>query len=89
MVELGAQTSELIMWTPPANLNIPDVAFRYRPALKVGVGCIVWYTSKGHVYYLSVPSGPIASGLLAGISTLLLRCQAPHINKKSCAFFQK
>ena len=31
--------------------NIPDAAFGYGPALKVGVGCIVRCTPEGHIYY--------------------------------------
>ena len=31
--------------------NVPDAAFGYGPALKVGVGCIVRYTPESHFYY--------------------------------------
>ena len=47
--------------------NIPDAAFGYGPALKVGVGftIIVRYTPEGHIYYQYLQTlSPVAHGRL-------------------------
>ena len=45
--------------------NVPDAAFGYGPALKVGVGCIVRYTPESHFYYQYLQTlSPVAHGRL-------------------------